>query len=481
MTHDLSERLRAAELSVARQVDAAEVDPGLAQVLGSEVRRRRTRRAAVRAVGVAAAVLAVAVPVVALQARVEPPATTPPPVSPAPEEPTLPTPSPSESVEPPPEPTTPLEPVVVDGAPTLHRMPEGLLDEAGDGWVLMQYEAVDRDDGVTAGGPGRRVVVLADPAGTRFLVTADAPPWVRVVEWRAGTDTALVVLEDSRERGVLDLRTGEVRPEPRGLPEVEDLAGRRADGAELWWVRGPDGTTRLAALTAEGVDVLTDQPQRPTHSVVDSAGTVIAVSLDGSYSDDRGGTFDDAVGLVDLADGTTTEVAAGPEQWSCRPLGWFDTATLSTGCTDDPVTGGAYPPRDVVVAVDVAGRSAPEVLVDVEEDEAYATRASTSAGVRQVLVLRTEADDGRRVETWVWRGARLVPLWSTDAFHAYGAAYVEPGGEDRVLVALGPPYGALGGFEVWSVDTTTGTGHLVGPTGQGERPMEVVDWVAAAR
>lgn len=491
MKDDLTARLRAAETSVEQQLRGEDNELGLVSVLSAEVRRRRARRSVTTTVGVAAAaVLLVAVPVLALQQPATPPPASPPTVSPVPEVTTPPPPSPDPSptgpVAPPPESSPPLEPVTVEGAPTMYRMPDGLLEDAGPGWVLLQYQAyaVYSDDGTTELEPSKTIVVVADPAGTRYLVTEDAPYNIRVVDWRAGELTAVIELADPSQRAILDLRTGDIRAEPAGLTDVHEFAGRRADGAELWWIFGPEPAMfRLVALTGTGVEDVAEWPSEDSAiqgAILDGDGRTMVTSLWGDYFDDRGGTSRDTVRLVQLDDGTVTDVLAGPEGWACSPLGWRDRTTLLTACIDDPVTGGAEPGRQVVVAVDTEGGSAPQVIAEPTEAEAVPIYhgVTTDAGV--VLAVTAPSENGPRIELWVWRGSEMTPLWQPEVpVDPRSLVSVEPGGEDRVLVALGPVPTFLGGSEVWSVDTNTGAAVLLGPVGSGERPVDAVDWVAA--
>ncbi|GAA4622682.1 hypothetical protein [Cellulomonas oligotrophica] len=465
MTDDLNARLKASLDRGAQHLDAVPVPDGLGAALHRQVRRRRVRRAAVRTGVAAAVVVAVATPVWALRPDPTPlPVATPSPTATATATPT-PTPTPTPPPTPTQEPTAQapvLELLPRDDGLTVHRIPDGLIDEVGAGWSLVTY-------GPTT--PGAAVpVVLAAPDGTPYLVTDAADP-LRLAGWRAGESTALVT--DGSGRAVLDLRTGAVTSDPRGLGAAATFAGWRADGAETWWTvdpedssrvllvaLGPDGTQRLGANLRAGV--------QNGATAVDAAGTRIALSPDLASFGDGGSGPSDHVEVRTLDTGATTSHLAGPEGWSCRPAGWVDPTTLLTTCLDFGALSGTLDAQAYAV-VDVTGATATQVTTVAPGQPA--PLAQSSAPSASGLVVGYVAGQQRGMATWA---GGLEPLWDAPA----GTELLEaqPLGDGHVLVSAGTGWGDPT-MTVWSVDAATGEAvQLAGPVDGGPRPAS---WAAA--
>lgn len=321
----------------------------------ARVRRRRTVRHVTQA--------AVAVPVVAglvlggwwIQADHDPspPVTTPTPSvtsSPTPTAEPTPTATPTESTQPT---VGALGDLVVEpGYPPYYELPDGMLDEAGPGWVLATV--VPRSEGTPIQTEER--LFLVRPDGTRMLLhvlptgledDGERARWTQhqVIEWDPSAGTALllelscletyagpdVATEGSGGCGPsvasqMDLRTGELEPVFEAPEAATDLVGPIAEDRWLWLpypegmnpfihVSGPDGdraietagaTSGFASVSPDGRLVVTGYPN---------------------------GNVDLSLAVTDLDTGRGVGVipVSGPHG-ACRTLGWWDDDRVLADC-----------------------------------------------------------------------------------------------------------------------------------------------------
>lgn len=201
------------------------------------------------------------------------------------------TPTPSPTSSPSPDPTPEVtetpevvlgDPITETGLPSYYAMPDGLLAEAGPGWVLATYFPRAWSDELAWNPPGEvEPVYLVDPSGNRFEVTRLDPAtatdgettrWVErlVVSWTPGRTTAVVqevehVLEPYFEGQVE--RTGDSRFVTLDLVsgELSRFAGTLPSRLTEHLMESPDGTL---AVRDGDVVIRTD-----TGEVVGSVGT----------------------------------------------------------------------------------------------------------------------------------------------------------------------------------------------------------------
>jgi len=449
MTDDLAARLRATrDAYEARETDARPDDAELA-ALYRDVRRHRMLRS-VRSVGVAAATVAAVASVGWYGLNVAPdvhPAGTPTPTGTA-----TPTPGPTATPSTTPSATPVRTPVEHAGMPTTWALDETVLASVGPGWTLATY--VPSTPHLST--PYR--VVLSSPDGELYDVS-ELPEDVVVtfLAWGGGTTAAVATSEG---RATYDLRTGELTPDPRGLPadaRVHDARG----GAELWLTS--DGSPWVVPATG---------PARPV-----PGGTWEVTGLAGLSPDATRAVAGSVV--VDLGTGRTTSVA--PAGLDCTTLGWADAATVALLCTDpvevDPgdfqpylLRDPASRPRYVLAAAD--GSSGPQVRElrtgDLVPSRVRALRSGALAVAGSPLAsdpiscaTTTELRRSDTVEQLV--GDRSTDLrWAT-VTDVFG---------DVVHVRLDAACEGSGPVELAVVDTVTGTTTLL-PRGEGNDQMMV--------
>lgn len=478
MTDDLTARLeRALHVQEQHETDLRPDAAALADLHARVARGRRGRTTAYAAVAAAVVGVVGVAGWFGLQHRTAPePAGTPTPtVSPA-------RPSPSSG----PTAVTPdaASLVVVDrpGAPLLHALPPGVLESASTGWVLAGYGPVDQDPDR----PG--LVVLLSPTGVAYLVTDLATSDVAIVDWEPGADTALVVVPQPegpyQQRGVLDPRTGTVTADPAGLGDVggaDSYVGRRDDGAELWWVNGPDGDLALQALLDGQVERLgVTVPSGEHRGAVLSPDRKRLALVDPSDEGDAGGAYlGDASRVVDLRTGATAEVPLDPDGGHCRAMDWVDARTLLASCVEYATVAD---PDDSVADVLRSWHTEASIDGDVAT---YASDASGEVAVggagSDVVVVGPLSDDGsgpsRGATTRLWvPGAGPGPV--TAALDIpQSALEARRGGPSTVVATMGTSPEDPWPVELWSLDARSGAVVLIGPHGEGPAAMHAVDWI----
>lgn len=457
-----------------RALQAAEppLDAAQRAALLAGTRRRRRRRHATQTLGVATVVLAIGAGAwLGTHRDAAPQPATSPTATAAPE----PTPSPSSPAPAPPA------PVVVDraGAPLLHELPPGVLESAGTGWVLAQYTPLDQDPAAAS------LLALLDPQGVAYLVSDLPTSDVLVVDWRPGAPTATVVMPapdgPAGRRGVLDLRSGTATPDAAGLGDVspDGFVGRRADGAELWWVRAGDGDVELWSLRdGQATPVGARVPSgRHRGAVLSPDGTRLALVGLSGRGDAAGGYFADSSPVVDVRTGATTDVLLDPDGGECLPEAWLDPTTVLARCVEHAPLADPD-----VEAADVIRTWFTEATLDgdVRVHGADAAAGGATGGATVVLGSLGGGDEplhGATARLW-HPGQGPGPVTATlDVPEVTLEA--RPAGPGRVVVATGTSPEDPYLLDLWSLDARTGEVVRIGPHGEGPEPLHATRWVVA--
>lgn len=246
--------------------------------------------------------------------------------------PTTSTPSPTPS--PTPSDTSPAVADEIPGLPPTYAMPPGLLERTTTGWVLSIY----RSDGNSDTGQVTYTVVLGSPEGTLYRVLdLPADPTMNVVleRWDAGSATAVVHTSssldstDDNPRAILDLATGTVTPDDRGMQAHAQYVGQDASGAELWIQPAYASLSSVA-----DAELLTIREGTRAQSVATLSGAYgpILVNPTGTRAVFHMGAF---LGAVDLATQSVVTADYGIEGMECGVVGWTDAVTVLVSCWDN--------------------------------------------------------------------------------------------------------------------------------------------------
>lgn len=227
---------------------------------------------------------------------------------------------------------TPTEvPDVIPGLPPTLPLPPGLLEEVTPGWVLATYASEPIPDG----GLVAHTVVLAAPTGELYRVL-DLPvePRVTILDWVAGSTTAVVSVEGQGDDGAaavpraeLDLTTGTIAPRPVPADWNEGaywfFEGIGPDGAELWSTpTSEDGyTSDLYAVPPDGA-------ARRVGGIglsmlLDPGGQRVVSPYPGP---------DEVFQVMDLITGAATTHGYGAPGKKCQVVGWLDPDALLAFC-----------------------------------------------------------------------------------------------------------------------------------------------------
>ncbi|GIG20990.1 hypothetical protein Cch01nite_17140 [Cellulomonas chitinilytica] len=399
MARELNELMREAAAADEAVLAHVVTDGALARAVVGVRRRRRVRHAQQVVLG-AAAVAAVGAVVVLGAATLRHPA---PAESPSPSPSHEVTSSPSPSVSAPSATAAAL--VVEPGLPPYRPLTADVLASAGPGWVVVDYTptvgAAKDLVHLLVVAPDGAVYRAADPQiGDQLGEPGIA---FAVERWVAGSPSVVVSVGegDSPVRARLDLLSGEVVPEGRGLPQASELVGIAPDGSEVWagaydegvWLLAADGDARkVADATALGWG---------TDSGGDPSGRYLAVTVDGN--DTR---------VLDLA----TEVLGPPVTTqgtypACWFGGWADPGRLVMLCS----AVGPAEPADAVVVVDVSGPSPVQVSAhQYASDELRPSAGLAWAGHGRLLADRPTTPGAGDMGV----GCMLRPSW----FDAEGRA-----------------------------------------------------------
>jgi hypothetical protein len=283
MERDLHELMRAALDADESTLAGVATEGPLTRALSGVRRRRRARHTQQTMLGVAVvAVLGLSAVLGGSFVRHDaPPVHTPSPEvssihgptatsSPSPVRSSTPEPSGTPSSSPTSAPTsTPTEVAPLaegSGLPPHRPLTAGVLAAAGAGWVVGDFlNLVDDSRATFVAAPSGEVYRAADAT---FGPQREGVRLRTLVRWPAGAPYAVITFShgDSFDRGLIDLLTGTVTTDGRGLPQTEmTFVGLAADGAEVWshprdgvWMLPLDGRARLVfdgvADTSDGVD-----------------------------------------------------------------------------------------------------------------------------------------------------------------------------------------------------------------------------------
>jgi len=333
---ELDDVLWRAETGRAASLSGIAMTPDAAATLTGRIRARRARRQTAQMVAAVPLIAALTIGGWQLASRDQAPVA----VSPSPSPTAEPSPSPTQQISGEPAVLLPDEP----GLPSRYSMPDGVLESAGQGWVLATYTPVS--SGQSGGGPTQTVVLLASPDGTAYEVLRletgrlVGPPvsWTQytVVDWRPGAATALVggfaagvdagtlMSEAPPEYAELDLVTGELGPV---LPRYRGLSFETRRGDVRWWSDRKTG------------DVFME----------DRAGLRVAASLGeghpGAFSPD-GDLLLVGSDVHDLASGSVVG-GVGSVDGSCSPVSWWTTDSVLAVCTSQDASSWDGPYLDL--------------------------------------------------------------------------------------------------------------------------------------
>jgi hypothetical protein len=318
-------------------------------------------------------------------------------------------------------------------------MPRGLLKTSEAGWLLTVYQG-DFDSGA----PG--AIVVTDLDRNRYHVL-DLPPRadLSVHAWEPGSTRVLV--SQSRRgdrapvpRGYLDLTTGIITPDARGLlaaESLQDLAtsyvGLDADGRELWVeyeVSGDgSGAGRLVALADDGPVELAQIRIGWSALQVDPTGRRAVVGAGSEWSKHYLS--------IDLMNGTAREVAYGVDGKGCQVVGWLDAAQLLTSCQDESSgteygmhRWGAPDASFELYRVPIAGVKTP--LPVQHPPGALLPAAASGAWLDDSIIAFTAEDPELSRQTdYLWEGGTLTELGPSEG-RAVGSGSVYVGRSEAV-------------------------------------------------
>ncbi|QCB95048.1 hypothetical protein [Cellulomonas shaoxiangyii] len=394
MTDDLTARLTGALDALEDRERATRADATELAALHRDVRRRRVTRTAQHASVAAVTVVAVATAGwFGLQRTHVEPVVTP---SPSRTTTTTPTPPPTPSPTPTPSatPVTAPTPVTVPGMPPMFALDDAVLASVGPGWAVGLYTNGYGDPFVVDGRLLPTALVVAAPTGELYLgrVREDGA-WLEPVRWDGSSSVVVEHLSaQDTARYVVDLRTGDLTPDGRGLPADAWFLAEAPDGGEVWslsdsasatsdwWVVPPTGAARQVATGSTGF----------VHEArLSPDGARLALG-------ERGGAGGAVV--VELASGRTVPGGPVPDGQACRPAGWADATHVLLLCADD---GAALDPprpdqRPRLVRQDVTGRSATVVVRELAGDTAAPSHVHPVGDGRLVAALAPVTADGER-------------------------------------------------------------------------------------
>ncbi|WP_456786112.1 hypothetical protein [Cellulomonas sp. P5_C5] len=337
--------------------------------------------------------------------------------------------SPSPTPTPVPSPSpTPTPPAVADdilGLPPTYALPAGLLEQTTPGWVLSVYRstAAADPDVVVA-----HTVVLSSPAGELYrVVDLPADAEVELLAWEAGTTSAVVRLESTTTsadspRAILDLTTGAISDDTRGMSGFPWFVTSTPTGAELWW----DAHDAMS-MSGPLLTIVDDGAAEPVGEAVGE----LAVSPAGRWAvtlPDANLTDGPSFALLDLSTGARSVRAVGADGRQCQVVGWLDDEALLMWCWDGSV-GDAWQTA--------AGPSLWRWGITTDQPAVHLQDLAAGDPYPQAWT-----------GAWVRDGVLAFGAGTVDAFECWTGAYTWGGGTFSLV--QGP--GALGEdqFHTWS-------------------------------
>jgi len=335
---DLAEILQeAADRGERRLVRVPTQQP--ARRAAHEVARRWRARVGARWAAAAAAVLVVGTGAVLAGSVLSDDATTPavPTSTPTDVSSTRPTPTAAPSGDP--STTADAGPILTrPGLPPYRDLTPAVLASAGAGWVAVAYDGQGHDDTDTGTSRWPTTFLLTSPTGDVYLVPGpERTDVVDVVSWRAGSSSLVVSLDDA-PRARLDLATGAVANDARGLPTDAAYVGLGDGAVEIWrspqgWWTVPDGGDAVRGGAPSALAQLDPNGRRSIALADDDPASLV---------------------VTDLATGVTSRVAPVELAGSvCTAVAWLDDARVVVVCGRDVDSGGTW--TSFVVRLDPGG------------------------------------------------------------------------------------------------------------------------------
>lgn len=258
--------------------------------------------------------------------------------------------------------STPTDTATVEpGLPPYHRLTADVLAHAGAGWLVSLFSPDQVATDVK--GVYWRVLVIS-PDGTVYRAAdpkvdrdSQLAWYLKPVDWAAGSRQVLVEFGqgDSTDRTVLDLLTGDLVTDNRGLPPTSASAGLAADGSEVWSAVYSGGLW-LVPPTGQARQVLEDSPvvRASVREPLDPSGRYVAVLRS------KAELVPD-VQVLDLTTGRLTPpLMAASARQGCDFAGWADPARVLLICSgsSDPSSPSL---ADTALTFDVSGAAPVQV------------------------------------------------------------------------------------------------------------------------
>jgi hypothetical protein len=323
-----------------------------------------------------------------------------------------PTPTPTAAPSPTPAPSETATSAALTNEPNLppyRPLTPEILAQVGSGWVVTLHETSPfPQDGRL---PDPPIVLLASPSGDlyRAAPVTGAGSYTTVLRWSVDSDGTVVVLNGG-ERSLLDLATGTITADTRGLEQSSAFLGLAADGREVWtsaagtYLVGKTGRASLAS--ADQTWLLSPDGRRAL------------VSPESNLSVTNGAT----ITVVDLLTGRRADVSGVVPDGApaCSVAGWLSSSTLIESC--GALAGGEVDSSglhyDEIVTVQIsADRATTSVVHHYAPDE---PRIFQTKWVGDGLVVGLASRDGECMGVFTW-DAQGTPTpiknstWSDDS------------------------------------------------------------------
>ncbi|MBN2177477.1 MAG: hypothetical protein JW722_07455 [Demequinaceae bacterium] len=279
-------------------------------------------------------------------------------------------------------------------------LPEGIWDEAGDGWVLAGYAPSASD--VPA---EHYVLYLVSPEGQRYQVLELDPDsgW-QVLGWEGGESPALMVRRDDQgttEWGFLDLDSGRMSIVDTGGIDWEYLLGVNAHGQYV--TRGYDSVAGESTVQLRDRDFAL-VGTLPELGRLWSPGGLWWIPLDQSFGSGE------MLNVMSLIDDERREVSLGflADRRFCEGAGWVDDGHLLVVCQEAvyPESGGEGTSQGATfISISIEGGGGYEVIEEIVVSDRWFGPAVVADGAVVALgsVLLDGVGGNQRIELTVIR------------------------------------------------------------------------------